>query len=136
MYLLDTNVISELRTGKQNPSKQVLLWASNQPSQLCYMSVISLYELEFGVQKLEARTPPEGKDLRQWLSGLVTFYRGRILPFEERMANPCAALHFPKTRPLRDAMIAATAKAHGFTVVTRDTQDFDNMGVTLINPFL
>jgi len=136
MFVLDTNVISELRHGKPNPSPQVRAWAALQPSSRLYLSAITLLELELGVQLLERRTPPQGSALRSWLDGVRTAFAGRILPFTESTAPVCASLHVPDRRSERDAMIAATAKEHQFAVVTRNVADFEATGVALVNPWL
>lgn len=135
MFLLDTNVISELRQGKPNPSLAVRAWAADKPASQLYLSAIGLLELELGVQALERRTPPQGSALRAWLTGVGAAFSGRILPFTHRTAPLCAALHVPNPRAERDAMIAATALEHRFTVVTRNVADFQHMGVALLNPW-
>lgn len=135
MFLLDTNVISELRQGKPSPSPQLRAWAASQPSSHLYLSAIGLLELELGVQALERRIPPQGSALRAWLNGVSAAFSGRILPFTHRTAPVCAALHIPIPRAERDAMIAATALEHRFTVVTRNVVDFQHTGVSLLNPW-
>jgi predicted nucleic acid-binding protein len=136
MFLLDTNVISELRQGKPQPSAAVRRWAADQPSHRLFLSAITILELELGIQSLERRTPPQGSALRSWLAGVRTAFAGRILPFGENTAAVCASLHIPNPRSERDAMIAASALEHKFTVVTRNTADFEATGVPLINPWL
>lgn len=135
MYLLDTMVISELRQGKQSPSAEVRSWAAGQAIAQLYLSAITWLELELGVQALERRTPPQGSALRAWLVGVRAAFAGRILPFTELTAPICAAMHRPSTRAERDAMIAATAVEHGFTVVTRNVVDFAGTGAPLLNPW-
>lgn len=135
MYLLDTNVISELRQGKPRQSAAVRAWAASQPTSQLFLSAITLLELEKGVLALERKTPPQGSALRAWLLGVRATFAGRILPFTENAAVLCAAMHVPNPRSERDALIAATALEHRMTVVTRNTQDFVDTGVALINPF-
>ncbi len=135
MFILDTNVISELRHGKPNQSPEVRRWAAQQSVSRLFLSAITILELEQGILSLERRTPAQGSALRLWLTGVRAAFSGRILPFTEHAATICAALHVPDPRSERDAMIAATALEHGFTVVTRNTADFVNTGVGLLNPW-
>ncbi len=135
MYVLDTNVISELRQGKPKQSAVVRSWATSVPASQLFLTAISILELEKGVLALERKTPPQGSALRVWLKSVRTTFAGRILPFTEDTATLCAAMHVPDPRSDRDAMIAATALEHGMTVVTRNVDDFAGTGVPLINPF-
>lgn len=136
MYILDTNVISELRHGKPNQSPEVRAWASDKPVSHLFISVISILELEKGVLALERRTPPpQGSALRNWLTGVKASFSGRIVPFTENTATLCAALHVPDPKSERDAMIAATALEHKMTVVTRNVSDFAGAHVKVIDPF-
>ncbi len=135
MYLLDTNVISELRHGKAGQSEPVRNWAAGQPVSRLFLSAITILELEKGVLALERKTPSQGSGLRAWLTGVRATFAGRILPFTEGAAVLCAAMHVPNAKSERDALIAATALEHGMVVVTRNIRDFEGTGVKLINPF-
>ncbi len=103
---------------------------------MLYLSAITILELEMGTQTLARRSPPQGRALRTWLTGVRAAFAGRILPFTENTAPVCASLHVPNPHSERDSMIAATAMEHRFTVVTRNTADYVNTGVALVNPWL
>lgn len=137
MYLLDTNVISEIGKvveGKADP--RVAAWQSQVNTTNCFISAVTLMELEVGVLRMERRDAKQGMRLRLWLSDqVVSEFDGRVLPIDAVVARRCAGLHVPDPRPERDAMIAATALIHGMTVVTRNTADFEPTGVALLNPW-
>jgi predicted nucleic acid-binding protein len=135
MFILDTNVISELRQGKPQQSMAVRQWAAGQPSNQLFLSAITLIELELGIQALERKTPPKGSALRHWLGSVRAAFAGSIFPFAENTAPVCASLHFPNPRSDREAMIAARAIEHRCTVVTRNTSDFEPTGAALLNPW-
>lgn len=138
MFLLDTNVVSELRkVASKRADKQVAAWASATPGDQTFLSVITVFEIERGVLLMERRDSAQGKVLRGWLNNHVLVnYAGRIIPLDVDIAQRCAALHVPDPQPDYDAMIAATALEHGLTVVTRNTEDFEEMGVKLLNPWV
>lgn len=134
MYLLDTNVVSELRkAGKADP--QVHRWASSVAPSVLFLSVISVLELELGVLLVERRDVRQGTVLRGWLENRVLpAFEERVLPIDTAVARRCAALHVPNRHSDRDALIAATALVHGFTVVTRNIGDFP-ASVPVLNPW-
>jgi len=137
MYLLDTNVVSELRKAKAGKAdKNVIAWATNVSADSLFLSVITILELEIGIQLVERRDPTQGTLLRAWLEGQVLLaFSGRILPVDVPVAQRCAKLHVPDPRSDRDALIAATALVHGMTVITRNIADFQATGVELLNPW-
>jgi toxin FitB len=137
MFLLDTNVISELRkarAGKADP--QVAAWVRTIPAASLFLSVITIQELEIGTLLAERRDPSKGAILRAWLNEhVLPSFSERILPIDTAVARRSAALHVPDPRPIRDALIAATALTHGMTVVTRNVADFELTGVQILNPW-
>ena len=137
MYILDTNVLSELRkahTAYAHPG--VTAWAAGVPPASLFLSVVSVLELELGVLLIERRDAAQALHLRAWLDNRVLpAFADRILPIDEAIARRCASLHVPNPRPERDALIAATALTHGMTVVTRNLNDFDALGVDVLNPW-
>ncbi len=137
MYLLDTNVVSELRkisSGKADI--HVMKWANHVDAADLYLSVITVQELEIGVQLLELRDTAQGLIFRTWLDDYVLpSFEGRILPIDTVVAKRSAKLHVPNPRPFRDGLIAATALVHKMTVVTRNARDFEPSEVPVINPW-
>lgn len=135
-YLLDTNVISELRKAKQRAARPVRAWAEQQITHELSVSVITVMEIEIGVARLERRNVAQGAVLRQWLEKeLLAAFDGRMLPIDLDVVRRAATLHVPDPRPERDALIAATALTHGLIVVTRNTADFEPLGVPVLNPW-
>jgi predicted nucleic acid-binding protein len=136
MFLLDTNVVSELRRPERADAN-VRAWASSAPAALYAISVVTVLELERGTLLMERRDARQGAVLRRWLEHEILIpLAGRILSVDADIARLCASLHVPHPRSGRDALIAATALTHGLTVVTRNTSDFEPMGVALLNPWL
>jgi len=137
MFVLDTNVISELRKARAGKADRgVITWASGVPAEDLYVSVISILELETGVLQVQRRDPKQGALLRAWLDQhVLPAFSGRTLPVDTAVAQRCASLHVPDPRSERDALIAATAMVHHMTVVTRNVADFQATGVPLLNPW-
>lgn len=138
MYLLDTNVLSELRkAGASRADKNVLAWATAIPAAELYISSISVLEIEMGVLKLERKDPHQASVYRTWLNEhVLTAFSRRVIPFDCAAALKCAQLHVPNPKSERDAMIAASAIVHGMTLVSRNERDFRHIDVRLINPWL
>jgi len=137
MYLLDTNVVSELRKAKTDKAdKNVVSWANSVPVTSLFLSVISILEIETGLLLVERRNPLQGAVLRSWLNvHVLPAFSERILVVDTAVALCCARLHVPDPRSDRDAIIAATALVHGMTVVTRNVDDFKQTGVEILNPW-
>lgn len=137
MYLLDTNVVSELRKVRSGKAQaNVARWAERADPAELFISVIVLQELEIGVLRAERRDPTQGRLLRVWLEEhVLPAFRGRILAVDTAVARLSARLHVPDPRPVRDALIAATALVHDMTVVTRNSQDFVPTGVSVLDPW-
>ena len=137
MYVLDTNVVSELRkvrAGKANPN--VAAWAESVDAADLFVSVVTVMELELGILSIERKDATQGAVLRAWLEQQVLpEFSERTLPIDTAVAQRCARLHIPDKRGERDALIAATALVHGMAVVTRNVVDFQPTGVTLLNPW-
>jgi len=137
MYVLDTNVVSELRkakSGKASPG--VVAWAASVVPGSLFISAITVMELEMGVLQIERRDVAQGALLRAWLDqNVLPTFASRILPVDVTVAQRCAKLHVPDQQSERDALIAATALVHGMAVVTRNVQDFQASGVAIINPW-
>lgn len=135
MYLLDTNVVSEMRRrARMAPS--VAAWASQVRPMDLYLSVITVMELEIGARLVARRDPEQGNILGEWIERqLLRAFDGRILPIDLAVARDGAALHVPNPRPVKDALIAATALRHRLSVVTRNVRDFDGTGAAVLNPW-
>jgi toxin FitB len=136
-YLLDTNVVSELRKvgdGKADPN--VTAWVSTLDSHDLFISAITILELERGILSVQRRDIEQGSRLRSWMDGRVRpEFTERILSIDDAIATRCAHLHIPDRRNEADAIIAATALVHGLVVVTRNIQDFQGTGVVLVDPW-
>ena len=136
MFLLDTNVVSELRRPDK-ADRAVVAWAGAIPAASFFLSAISILEIEIGALLVARRDAAQGAVLRRWIDDqLMPRFDGRILPVDTAVAQRCARLRVPDPRAERDALIAATAMVHGLTVVTRNVADFEPTGVALLNPWL
>lgn len=132
-YLLDTNVVSELR--RRQPEPQVLAWLATTTSAQLHLSVLTVGEIHQGIERLRARDPKQAAALSTWADELTTGYADRILPVSAQVARRWAELNTVRTLPVIDSLIAATASVHGLTVVTRNTRDMEGVGVDLVDPW-
>jgi predicted nucleic acid-binding protein len=135
MFVLDTNVVSELRRPAR-ADRKVLAWATAVPLADIFLSAITILEIELGALSIARRDATQGRILRAWIDEqILPRFEGRILPVDAAVARRCAGLHAPDPRAERDALIAATALEHGMTIATRNVTDFEPMGVALVNPW-
>lgn len=137
MYLIDTNVLSELRKAKSAKADlNVINWANSVEVNKLFLSSVTVFEIEMGILSRERKDPSQGSVLRGWFENqVIPAFSERIIAFDTKIALRCARLHVPDPKSERDSMIAATALANHFAVVTRNTKDFIHTGVQLINPW-
>lgn len=137
MFLLDTNVVSELRKVSHGKAdKNVAHWANSVDAADLFISSITVQELELGVLLIERRDSAQGAIFRTWLENhVLPAFTDRILPIDTAVALRSATLHVPDPRPAMDSLIAATALVHGMTLVTRNVSDFQSTGIKIINPW-
>jgi predicted nucleic acid-binding protein len=137
MYLLDTNVISEMRksaAARAHPAVQ--RWSDGARRESLYLSAISVLEIETGILLMKRKDPVQAETLREWLHDIILpGFGDHVLEVNTEIALRCATLHVRVTTPYADSLIAATALVHGFTVVTRNEKDFMPMGVRVLNPW-
>ena len=132
MYLLDTNVVSELR--RANPHKRVLDWVENTPVDRLFLSSVTIGEIQAGIEVTRDQDKAKAEELTSWLERVIASYK--ILPMDSEIFREWARLMHRKSDALtEDAMIAATARVHGLTVATRNIRDFRSLNVELLNPF-
>ncbi|AWL96355.1 MULTISPECIES: type II toxin-antitoxin system VapC family toxin [Bradyrhizobium] len=133
MFLLDTVTLSELRRTRRNPS--VVAWMERQRTADLFLSVVSIGEIERGIERQRAADPSFADALATWLDRVLALYGTQVLPFDLQTARRWGALSAALGNDSADLMIAATALEHGLTVVTRNVSDFEPTGVRVVNPF-
>ena len=132
-FLIDTNVVSELR--KSAPDRNVQSWFDSVGSNAIYLSVLTIGEIRMGVERLRRKDPQQAEVLVAWLDGLQAAYRDRIVDVDAAIATEWGRINVPDPLPVIDGLLAATALSKGWTLVTRNIADVDRCGVRLLNPF-
>lgn len=134
MYLLDTNVISELRR-RDRCDENVAAWYTGIPGDDLFLSVLTVGEIRKGIELLRNRDPEQARVLEEWLRSVHQNYEGRLLPVDTTVADAWGRLHSIRPVPVADGLLAATAKVHSLTLVTRNIQHFRGLGIGVVNPF-
>jgi predicted nucleic acid-binding protein len=133
-YLVDTNVVSELRKGGRcDPG--VAAWFVKISSEEIYLSVLTVGEIRKGIENIRRRDQLAAEALEAWLQDLVDAYSDRCLPVDQAIAEEWGRLNVPSPLPVLDSLLAATAKVHGMTLVTRNLKDVERTGIDCMNPF-
>lgn len=132
-FLLDTNVVSELR--KKAPDRGVVTWFAAVPADKLFLSVLVIGEIRQGVARLARRDPGQAEKVEHWLTQLADSYADRIVPVTVQIADAWGRLNAPDPVPVVDGLLAATALVHDWTLVTRNVTDVAPTGVRLLDPF-
>ena len=132
-FLLDTNVVSEIR--KATPAPGVAAWFSSVPADQLFLSVLVVGEIRQGIERLARRDPTQAEIFERWLTRLTSEYHDRIVPITADVAEAWGRLNVPDPVPVIDGLMAATALVHGWTLVTRNASDVVSTGVRLLDPF-
>jgi toxin FitB len=132
-YLLDTNVVSELR--KREPDPQVLAWYGSVTSAELFLSVLTIGEIRLGIERLRRKDRSQAEVLEQWLQGLHAAYRDHLIDVDADVAEEWGRLNVPNQFPIIDGLLAASASVHGCTLVTRNVSDLARSGISVLNPF-
>jgi hypothetical protein len=134
MYLLDTNIISEVRKGERCDARVAAWYAATRSDDL-FISVLVAGEIRNGVERLRPRDPRQAEALERWLAELVHSFAERVLPIDSRVADIWGRINTARRVPVIDGLLAATARAHDMTLVTRNTSDVNGLGARVLNPF-
>lgn len=132
-FLLDTNVVSEIR--RKAPDRGVVSWFASVPADQLFLSVLVVGEIRQGIHRLARRDPAQAEIFERWLSQLADGYAERIVPITVRIAEAWGRLNVPDPIPVVDGLLAATALVHDWTLVTRNVSDVASTGVRLLDPF-
>jgi len=134
-FLLDTNVISELRKG-QRADSNVTSWFAQIADEEIFLSVVTIGEIRRGVESVRRRDPDSAASLDRWLARLSEAHGERILPVDRAIAEEWGRMNVPDPLPVIDGLLAATARVFGLTLVTRNVADVEATGVELLDPFV
>jgi len=134
-YLVDTNIVSELRKGAR-ANAGVVTWFADVADDEIYLSVLTVGELRRGVDSIQRRDRDAAAALNRWLRGLPEGFGARLLPIDQSVAEEWGRINVARSLPVVDSLLAATAKVHGLIFVTRNTKDVARTGVHCLNPFL
>ena len=135
MYLLDTNVVSELRK-RGRCDENVAAWYTSISYDDLFLSVLTLGEIRKGIELVRDRDPWQAEVLENWLMYVDQNYEGRILSIDADITEAWGRMHYIRNVPVIDGLLAATAKVHNLTLVTRNLQDVEGLGTDLLNPFV
>jgi len=133
-YLLDSNVVSELRK-RERADPHVREWFTGVTDAELFLSVLTLGELRRGIESIRRRDRPRALALERWFHTLATHYETRLLPVDQKVADEWGRMNAVSTVPAIDGLLAATARVHGLTVVTRSTRDIQRTGAPCLDPF-
>jgi len=133
-FLLDTNIVSEVR--KPQGDSRLKAWLASTPSSRLYLSVLVVGEVRRGIERLRRRDPAQTSVYEAWLATLLRDFTDRLLPVTADVADEWGRINVPDLVPTIDGLMAATARVHGMTLVTRNVSDLAHTGVPLLNPFV
>jgi predicted nucleic acid-binding protein len=134
MFLLDTNVLAELRKGRR-ANANVRAWFDALAPEDIRLSVVTIGEIRTGIENIRRRDPVAAASLERWLARLLRDYGDSVLPVDVTIAEEWGRLNVPSRLPVIDGLLAATARVHGFTLATRNVTDVARTGVEVVNPF-
>ena len=133
-YLLDTNVISELRKGDRCDANVTVWYVGVEETDL-FLSVLVLGEMRRGIERIRRRDPQQTVALERWLEETALKFAGRILSVDDVIAEAWGRTYYVRNVPVVDGLLAATAMAHDMTLVTRNASDVEGLGVRVLDPF-